>query len=339
VTYTNRVRPAFLLLAVLPAAPADRWEKLAPLPDREGFAGAFAGVSGGALVVAGGANFPGQKPWEGGTKAWTDAAFVLGKPGGAWAVAGKLPRPLGYGVSATHRGAVVCAGGSDAATHHADTFRMAWKDGRLRTAPLPPLPRPVANGCGALVGDTLYVVGGQEAADGLALTSVYQLDLSAAEPRWATGPELPTGRILATAAVHDGRLYVVGGAELARDGAALTRRYLRDGYRLDPKTGWKRLADLPHPVVAAPSPAPPHPTGFDLLGGDDGTQLQTPPDRHRGFPRTILRYDAAADRWAAAGELPAPRVTVPCVRWGDRWVIPAGEQRPGVRSTEVWAFR
>ena len=28
-------------------------------------------------------------------------------------------------------------------------------------------------------------------------------------------------------------------------------------YRYDPDKGWKRLADLPYPVVAAPSPAPP----------------------------------------------------------------------------------
>src|SRR5262245_23532811 len=34
------------------------WTQLPPLPDREGFAGAFAGVTGGALIVAGGANFP-----------------------------------------------------------------------------------------------------------------------------------------------------------------------------------------------------------------------------------------------------------------------------------------
>ena len=52
-----------------------RWSTLAPLPDEKGVAGAFAGVSGrdpesAALIVAGGANFPGQPPWAGGTKAW-----------------------------------------------------------------------------------------------------------------------------------------------------------------------------------------------------------------------------------------------------------------------------
>ena len=46
------------------------WTQLPSIPDREGFAGPFAGVSGGALLVAGGANFPDKKPWEGGTKVW-----------------------------------------------------------------------------------------------------------------------------------------------------------------------------------------------------------------------------------------------------------------------------
>ena len=331
------MRPTLLLLAALPAAPAG-WHQLSVLPDREGVAGAFAGVSGGALVVAGGANFPGKKPWEGGTKTWTDAAFVLDAPDGTWKPAGTLPRPLGYGVSASHRGAVVCAGGSDATRHHADAFRLEWKAGKLHTSPLPPLPRPVANGCGALVGDTLFVVGGQETPDALASKAVFALDLSAAEPRWVAGPELPSPRVLATAAVCDGKLYVVGGGELVRDGDRLTRRYLRDAYRLD-RDGWKRLADLPRPSAAAPSPAPADGAGFLLLGGDDGAQVQTAPDRHPGFPRSILRYDAARDRWTAAGEQPAPRVTVPCVRWADRWVIPSGEKRPGVRSPEVWAIR
>ena len=125
-----------IALAVLAVGPAD-WSKLAPLPDAEGFAGSFAGVSGGALVVAGGANFPDKKPWDGGKKAWTDRVFVLDKPGGIWKEAGKVPRPLGYGVSVTHGTGVVCVAGCDADRHYADAFRLDWKDGKLTTTPLP----------------------------------------------------------------------------------------------------------------------------------------------------------------------------------------------------------
>src|SRR5262249_51702275 len=140
-----------LMLLAGPSARAADWERLPSLPDKEGFAGSFAGVSNGALVVAGGANFPDKKPWEGGTKRWTDAAFVLEKPDGEWKVAGKLPRPLGYGVAVTHSNGVVCVGGSDANQHYADAFRIEWRAGKLVHTKLPPLPKPLAFASGVLV--------------------------------------------------------------------------------------------------------------------------------------------------------------------------------------------
>src|SRR5690349_22553800 len=46
------------------------WDVLPPIPDEHGFASPFAGVNYGALIVAGGTNFPEKKIWEGGTKVW-----------------------------------------------------------------------------------------------------------------------------------------------------------------------------------------------------------------------------------------------------------------------------
>src|ERR1041385_1915466 len=61
-----------------------RWTKGPAIPDREGWAGSFCGESGGAMLLVGGANFPERKPWEGGTKVWSDAVYVLENPDGAW---------------------------------------------------------------------------------------------------------------------------------------------------------------------------------------------------------------------------------------------------------------
>ena len=102
------------------------WKPLPSLPDALGVAGPFAGVAGGHLLVAGGANFPAGMPWDGGTKVWRDTIWMLDAPNGEWRVAGKLPRPLGYGVSVTHRNSAVCVGGSDAERHHAEVFRLRW---------------------------------------------------------------------------------------------------------------------------------------------------------------------------------------------------------------------
>ncbi|HEX8914540.1 MAG TPA: hypothetical protein VF796_19480, partial [Humisphaera sp.] len=331
----------YAILMLASAVGPGAWTRLPSVPDRHGFAGSFAGVSGGGLLVAGGANFPDRRPWEGGKKVWTDAVFVLDRPAGEWRVAGRLPRPMGYGVSVTHGDSLVCVGGSNAAGHSAEAFRLTWADGKLASTPLPPLPKPVANACGTLVGGTLYVVGGlatPEAAS--AMNSVYAIDLSAAERRWRSLDPLPgPGRMLAVAAACGDALFVAGGVELVAgpDGKP-RRRYLKDAYRLDPAKGWQRVADLPSASAAAPSPAPADAAGFYVIGGDDGSQVDAKPDGHRGFARTILRYDMKGDRWTAAGEVPAPRVTAACVQWGDGWVVPSGEERPGVRSPEVWMW-
>ena len=54
------------------AADSTGWSKLPSLPDKEGFAAMFAGLSvdhgGEILLAAGGANFPDKKPWEGDRK-------------------------------------------------------------------------------------------------------------------------------------------------------------------------------------------------------------------------------------------------------------------------------
>lgn len=335
-----RIYSALLAIAILATRGRGDWERLPPIPDKEGFAGSFAGVSGGALVVGGGANFPDKRPWEGGSKAWVDSVFVLERPEGAWKKAAALPRPLGYGVSVTYGDAVVCAGGSDGKRHYADVFRLQWQSGKLVTSMLPPLPRPVANACGALVGDVLVVAGGQEGPEAQAtLKTVFALDLAAAAPRWQTLESWPGApRMLAVAAACDGAFWLVGGVDLL-PGAVAKRRYLRDAYRYKTGPGWKRVADLPLPLAAAPSPVPADAAGFWILGGDDGTQVNfMPPERHPGFRKQLLRYDHAADQWRDDSTAPVARVTVPLVRWQQGWVMPGGEVRPAVRSPEVWQF-
>src|SRR5690348_6499323 len=76
--------------------PELQWGALPPLPDPEGFAGMFAGTIGDALLVAGGANFPDRRPWDGGVKRWYDAVWLLEDPAGPWRRVGSLPRPSSY---------------------------------------------------------------------------------------------------------------------------------------------------------------------------------------------------------------------------------------------------
>jgi N-acetylneuraminate epimerase len=332
----------FLIFALALASSsmfAGEWKQLPSLPDAEGFAGSFAGVSNGALLVAGGTNFPDKKPWEGGKKVWYDTVYVLENPNAKWKVAGKLPRPLGYGVCVTYKNGLVCVGGSDRERHYADAFRLEWLEGILKTTGLPSLPVPIANCSGALVGDILYVAGGIEKPESTATsTRAWEIDLSAASPEWAEIKSWPgSGRMLAAAAGYGGAFWLIGGVDLtAGKGGSPQRRDVTDSYRYDPRSGWTRVADLPHSVVAAPSPAPIVGKFIYVLGGDDGAQAANPPERHRGFPKTSLRYDTSTDKWTKAGPIAAPRAALPTAFWNNAWVIPGGEVRPGIRSPEVW---
>jgi N-acetylneuraminic acid mutarotase len=216
--------------------------------------------------------------------------------------------------------------------------------GRLETSPLPPLPKPVANFCGAMLGNTIYVAGGIESPNSTsALKTFWSLDLSAAQPQWRELELWPgPGRMLATAAVQDKSFFLVGGTSLAPDAQGKpARTYLRDAYRYEPGRGWRHVADLPHPVVAPPTPAPAlGSSSFLILGGDDGFLANfTPLAQHPGFPGTILTYHTITDTWRNSGTMPAAHVTTPLVRWGDAFVMPSGEVRPGVRSPAVWSLR
>jgi len=317
------------------------WSQLPALPDRLGLAGPFAGVSGGALLVAGGANFPGQMPWEGGKKVWHDAVYILSDTNSDWQLAGQLPRPLAYSVSVTVNGGVLCLGDSDADRHYADAFVLHWRDGRLKITSAPPLPVPLANAAGAVLSNPIYVVGASEApGEQAASRRCFALGFGASASEWRQLEPLPgKPRILPVAAALDGAFYVMGGAALEPVAGKVKRVYLRDAWRYRPGSGWERFADLPKPSVPCPSPAPAIGKRLYLLGDDDGALADFQPvGKHPGFLKTRMSYDPARDGWQREGEVPASRATVPVAEWEGRFVIPSGEVRPGVRSPEVWTL-
>ncbi len=317
------------------------WSQLALLPDHEGFAGMYAGVSHEALIIAGGANFPDKRPWEGGTKIWYEDVWLLAKPDGAWQKIGKLPQPLGYGVSITFNDEVICIGGSNATGHHAECLALRWQNEKLTTRTLPSLPVPCANLSGALVGTNLYVAGGIDKPDAVtALHTFWSLDLSKSEATWkALEPWPGKERMLAIAGSDDRSFYLFSGAALHKDeDGKPVREWLKDAYRYTPDKGWERLPDLPRVAVAAPSPAmliSPH--ELLIASGDDGSKLGFKPEtEHPGFPRDTLLFDTVTNAWHQAEPVPFSRATAPTTEWQGDFIIPNGEARPGYRTNEVW---
>lgn len=332
-----------LVAGVASAKPATSlsWDVLPPIPDANGFASPFAGANYGALIVAGGTNFPEKKIWEGGSKAWYDDVYALESPDGKWKQVGKLPRPIGGGVSINTRNGIACIGGGDAKQAYADCFLLTCKNGRVATSPLPSLPKPCINAAGVLVGDTIFIAGGIEHPDATStLHTFWSLDLKNIAAGWQSLKPWPApGRMLATLGADGKSIYLFSGTDLKSGADGKPERvWLKDAYKYSPTGEWQRIADLPRVAVAAPSPAPElAPSQLMILGGDDGAQASRPPKSHTGFPRDVLVYDAKRDQWKISGNLPFSLVATPAVRWRDRIVIPGGEERPSVRSSNVWS--
>ncbi|MFO1490401.1 MAG: sodium/solute symporter [Kiritimatiellia bacterium] len=331
-----------------------QWSALPPIPDEHGVAGAFAGMSGNHLIVGGGANFPGGMPWDGGAKVWTDQVYALelsaaGTPadGAAWRVAGRLPRPNGYGVSITLAGGVLCAGGGDATNEFSSVFLLHLENGRLLSDPLPDLPAPLANAAGVELKGRVYVAGGQESpAATTAVRGMWSLDPARPAEGWRVeavwdGP----GRILPLMAVRGSSLFLCSGAELKAgpDGKPV-RTYLKDAHQFTPGKGWARIADMPRAAVAAPSPAPAFgQSSFLVLGGDDGSLVDfQPKSAHPGFLRGVLAYDTVIKTWSEPLRIPAglpAQVTAPVVPRGPGFLVVSGEIRPAVRTPAVSFLR
>lgn len=331
------------------------WQQATPLPGADGFAGVCAGVSNGTLLVAGGSNFPDNgRPWNAGVKTWYKNIFALTGAGEKWKLAGELPAAMGYGVALTLPEGVLYIGGADAGKHYASALLLQYANGTTTITHLPDLPVPLAYACGAVVNTTVYIAGGASSPGGATLNNCYRMDFSlpAAQRKWEVVPPVPgDSRMLAMAGAQENDWYIMGGVHLDATGA---RHYLKDVWRYNPAKGWARMADLPHTLAAAPSPAyNAGQTHLLLFGGDDGAhaaQVAELKDSHPGFRSEVLAYNTVTNTWSAAASMPvhiqadaavnphgsvyAP-VTTPLVVWNQQVVLAGGEARPAVRSGKV----
>lgn len=318
-----------------------KWVKLPELPNTEGFAGAFAGICDGKLVVAGGANFPDKKPWEGGKKVWYDTVFVLDKTNGSWKIVGKLPRPLGYGVSVSTSDGIICIGGSDEKRHYADCFLLSLENDKVSIKKLPSLPVPLANMAGAQVNDAIYICGGSdEPGEKSALNRLFMLSIKKQNDGWKELEPCPgKPRILPIAASIDGCFIIAGGANIIRNNGSYSREYLNDVWCYQDGKGWRKLPDMPRPLVAASSPAVLFDSKIYIFGGDDGSNIgKQPQSSNLGFSKQVFVFNPSENSWQVIGGCPAPRAVFPVVKWDNMFVMISGELRPGVRSPEIWGL-
>ncbi len=300
----------------------------------------------------GGANFPGDMPWEGGKKKWYNSIFVLSEEG-EWKKSGQvLPEEAGYGVTVSHAGRVILVGGSTPAGHLKRVLSVEWRDGRLEMERLPDLPVPLANMSGILLESAVVVFGGSEHPAGPALARAFVLDLAGKQPAWQElGMGDIPGRIFPVCGVYDGRIYLMGGetTRLNRLGKPY-RAILLDAYSLQLKKegkawkgAWQALAPMPRGASAAGTVLPLlSGDRFLLWGGVDAVTAQfRDAGTHPGITSSFLYYFPEQDTWEYIGDQKkfAAPVTLPVVYWNGLWVYLSGEVKPGIRTPALIGVR
>ena len=321
------------------------WSELPSIPDELGVAGPVVGHHADRLVVAGGANFP-RPVWET-DKQWHDAIYVLSTQEASyrWEAAGRLPRKLGYPACVSTDAGVLVMGGNDADQVFDDVFMMRWKGDQFELVNFPALPKPCVHGSAAVIGGSVYLVGGQS-GDKLesAMDQCWRMELrdDPKESQWEELAPLPGKRALhITLAQHNGYevcLYVISGRTQNGDRV----EFLKDVWEYSPsKDQWRQRSNVPACVMAGSGAAFGNNHLF-VFGGDNGeffTQADDLKDDHPGFPKKAYAYHTVTDRWLEAGAIPANHVTTQAVHFDGRIVIPSGEVRPRVRSPKVWSVQ
>jgi N-acetylneuraminic acid mutarotase len=138
-----------------------------------------------------------------------------------------------------------------------DGYRLSRTNGAWAWEPLPPLPSPSCWAGTCAIGTNIYSVGGADydaqrfytledrtgAVKGLG-SRLIVFDTENPDAGWTERTPCPgTPRCLTAAAVVDGKIYVIGGVGVMKNGGYCN---VVDAWRYDPATdAWERLRDLP----------------------------------------------------------------------------------------------
>lgn len=331
-----------------------------------GTAGAFIGISGERIVVAGGSAFPEGAPWEGGTKRFSDAIYVLTPAAESYRCEllpdARLPRGIAHGCGVTVGKTLWCFGGTTAGGSSQAVYTIDLTGTSARVDSVGVLPEGFRPAAAAACKDLIYIHGTKGDANALyrftpATRAWRQLTACPGATR-NTGP--------AFASQHNGRehaLYLIGGRNETASGAQLCNDIWEYLPLHDTWNAKGEPAVDGRPVATMCAQAVPYGSGHILvIGGDDGheflrraalqraireaaspvaadslgRELRRAFVQHPGFSDEILAYHAITDTWVSLGraEQPLPVATTAIVA-GKEIVIPSGEIRPGVRTPGV----
>jgi solute:Na+ symporter, SSS family len=284
--------------------------------------GAFTGSSGGALIVAGGIPGAGQSP--------TDTIFLL-QPGQKDWQQQTLETPMAWGASAQVNDSLICIGGFDGQTCSTKVIRLQFVNGKLVQTSLPDLPYPCAWSGAAVLGQTIFIVGGTSAPDfGQPRNDVLTIDLSSPSPAWKHLTPLPgPGRVQPIVVGQYNTLEIFGGRTRNSSDGFQT---LSDAWSYRPhpwdgtvQHGWIKISDLPLPLAA--SAAIPVGEADTLIVSADSqssvSNLLNAAATAQTYPKT-LSYHTITDSWVAFAGDAIQLNGASAVHWNDQTILIGG---------------
>lgn len=354
-----------LMLTACSSPPDIRWFGEFSLPPGEdgfaniGVAGPMTGIIGDRLVIAGGANFPNGKPWEGGTKSYSRQAWIYAIEGDGIRLTGRqwLETAVSYAGNCSAEGALYVAGGENENGPVSSVMKITLNNDSLITEPLASLPHSLTNGSLVFASGKLYFSGGENRE--FVSDKVYAYDPAGAAG-WKEAYRLPYP-VANAVVISDGKnkIYLAGGRRRNENAVSTFYDQLLE---IDLASGdVRQIATLPKPSAAG--------TGvlgtsgnILLFGGDTGETFHRVEallaeigrtadpvkkkelnDRkaeiqrsHPGFSGACLKYDLKKKKWFGvapiAGDSP---VTTSALTYRDLIIIPSGEIKAGVRTDQI----
>lgn len=336
-----------------------------------GFAGAINAVLQDRLIVAGGANFPDKKPWEGGKKHYSKEIHILEKTGNKYTWSKEkafLPEAIAYAGNTSTKFGVVYAGGENEQGLSNQVFLLKQDQGsdKITAKALTSLPIALTNVALTSIGNLVYAIGGDQ--EKTTSKAVFSLDLSLPTATWRALPELPiplaNSVVVVQSPEKQALIYVIGGRTKTPTGISDLHSTV---FIYHPeKQEWKAGASIKDGQEEMNFSAG---TGLAIgknqimiFGGDNGKtfhQIETylsriaktenPEEKarltaeknelsihHKGFYKGLLSYDVLNNAWTKLGELPfLSQVTAMATNWNNNIFISSGEVQPGVRTPNI----
>lgn len=353
-----------------------KWEIAAELPTDSGqqtalgVAGPVTSIYKGMLFVAGGANFPDAMPWQGGVKKYHTAIHVYNAKQQKLKLLPKsfsLPYPVAYAASCNTTQGVLYAGGESEKGISDKVWLMIWdeKTEEMLFKTLPLLPFPVTNAAATIIGNTVYLAGGETTAN--TSNQFLSLDLNNVSAGWKRLADIlkPVSHTVIThsSGKKGDKVYLCGGRKKNSNGISTLYNNV---FVYDVASNrWEEKKAMPY-VLSAGTGIMHNEKNILLFGGDKGIvfnktekliaaiKAETDPVKkqllteeknklqaeHPGFSKEVLLYNIKNDKWEIIGTIPFNTpVTTTAIKLKSCVFIPSGEIRAGVRTPNILSVK